>query len=89
MSPIKYSQFGFARSGKSLLARPVLQGAELVSDARALALVCLLPNHVLLDRAHFLLTTKALNFALHFLQGEDSYLGAGRHRKAQDCPTLL
>lgn len=32
---------------------------------------------------------KALNYALHFLQEEDFYLGAGRHRKADACGCLL
>lgn len=32
---------------------------------------------------------KALNYALHFLQEEDFYLGAGRHRKAEACGCLL
>lgn len=63
------AQYGFARNDKSLLERLVLQGAKVASHAGTLALVSLLPNHVILDQAHFLLTTKALNFALHFLQG--------------------
>lgn len=59
----------FARNDKSLLERLGLQGAKLARQAGTVALVSLLPNHVILDQAYFLLTTKALNFALHFLQG--------------------
>jgi hypothetical protein len=43
---------------------------------------------VIVVQAHFLLTKKALNFALHFLQEKDFYLGAGRHRKAEVCGTF-
>lgn len=80
-------------SDKYLLERWRLQGTSSSQWCSSPDSFYFWPNcHIIMlhwIRPHFLLMEKALNFALHFLQKEDFYLGAGRHRKADVCGCLL